>query len=233
MSAKPDLQAFLVRAVLDEDFRSDALAEPDRIFSDFNLTEAQKDVLRRRDKGMLALLGDVLRASAKTEMQAEADPPPKGRRPAVSFVPEATLLLRILSSAVDMGENKLHVSYSASLHVAPDGMDLREAAAQLPEATELPGKALPDVTMAIHITPEISVSDEGELEVSYSGALQNLSSQVSTTLAPGDAASLAPAAHSALEGVMAAPKEEQVGKILELIEALESDEAEKAEGEDG
>jgi hypothetical protein len=32
---------------------------------------------------------------------------------------------------------------------------------------------------------------------------------------------------------MAAPKEEQVGKILDLIEALELDKAEKAEGEDG
>jgi hypothetical protein len=36
MTAKTGLKAFLVRAVLDEDFRSLAIAEPDRAFADFD-----------------------------------------------------------------------------------------------------------------------------------------------------------------------------------------------------
>jgi len=175
VTAKPTLEAFLIRAVSDGDFRSEALAAPDRAFAGFDLTEAQKQVLRRRGEGVLALLDEALAAPGGDALRTTGEVRPKdGERPVVSFVPEATLLLRILSSAAEAGENELQVSYGASLHVAPDDSDLTEAAAQLPKTNELPGTALPDVTLAIHLTPEISLSEAGDLRVSFSAALRSL-----------------------------------------------------------
>jgi hypothetical protein len=222
MTAKPGLTAFLVRAVLDEDFRSQAIAEPDRAFADFDLTQAQMQVLRRRDEGMLALLGEALAAPGSDEAQTAGEgQPEKGNRPVLSFVPEATLLLRILSSAAEAGENKLHVSYGASLHVAPDETDLVEAAAQLPKSEGLPGTALPDVTMAIHITPEITLSEAGELRVSFSAALQSLAAQAPAPLRAGAGERPSAACRSAVAAIKAAPKEERREKLLDLMATLE------------
>jgi hypothetical protein len=222
MTAKPGLKAFLVRAVLDENFRSQAIAEPDRAFADFDLTQAQMQVLRRRDEGMLALLGEALAAPGSDEAQTAVEgQPEKGNRPVLSFVPEATLLLRILSSAAEAGENKLHVSYGASLHVAPDETDLVEAAAQLPKSEGLPGTALPDVTMAIHITPEITLSEAGELRVSFSAALQSLAALAPLRAGAGERPSAA--CRSAVAAIKAAPKEERREKLLDLMAALEEE----------
>lgn len=62
MSADRELDRFLQQVVLDPELRELARRDPDAAFEGFQLDPADRDVLRRQDPDVLALLGRVLRA---------------------------------------------------------------------------------------------------------------------------------------------------------------------------
>ena len=59
----PNAADYLIRAVLDDEFRRLALTSPEQAFAAFALTAEEQDFLRARDERMLALLGAAVRDS--------------------------------------------------------------------------------------------------------------------------------------------------------------------------
>ena len=125
------LEAYLVRVALDPEFRAVAIADPDRSFAGYELSDDEAASLRRRDNSVLELVGrvvrdqmglDSLRPTARPDPPSAPAPEPEPARvapPAGVALPEIGVMIRLAPYAEGTAGVDLQVSYAASLLSIP------------------------------------------------------------------------------------------------------------------
>lgn len=220
-----DLRAFLVRTVLDDAFRELARTDPDAAFEAYDLSPADREVIRERGPAMLRLLGEALEAGddavparpTPRAPPAEAAPvqSPKGdpRGTPVGLddeveplpeLPDAELLLRLRpqTHVDDQGDRK--ILHAASLHPWPptDGD---------------PGA----VAFHLRFTPTVGRGRDGRVQVAYAGSLQSVSPGAEPPPAePWGHRTDTEAVREATRGVRDADPDDRYQRLLELAAAI-------------
>jgi len=207
------LRRFLEKVVLDDSFCELAASDPDRAFEGFDLSDRHKEALRRRDHGLLVLLGEALLGAPPPptpDTPSTVPPEPPGPLPDLD---EARVVVRLLPQAHWDEAGALKLTYAASLHPWP------------PQPAE-PGT----LSFLLRVTPRAALARDGQLKVSYAASIQP---------APGSGADLpppvlgatptaasgpsvdSPEATRAAAAVRAAPPADRYQRLMELIEVLQ------------
>ena len=225
---------FLVRTVLDEEFRELALANPQRAFEGYELSEEEKDILRSRDHRLLGLLGEAVAhkgAPAEHQLQKEHTDP---TAPTLPSLPEVKLLLRLAPHVPQSPGSETNVSYAASLHSWPCEEELETDPDSDEQATGQPGAAVGEVRWIVRITPNVVESQEAGLTVAYTASIHPLMAdpnQVHPSVREPTQELASPpwnhhvestAAKTAARAALAADRGERYGKLLELVHALQT-----------
>jgi len=226
---------FLIRTVLDEAFRELAMADPQRAFEGYNLSEKEQEILRSRDDRLLGLLGEAAAyGEALVEHPAE-DEPSKTAASSLPTLPEVKLLLQLVPHSAQQRDSTSSVAYAASLHPWPGDHDSKRADAESGEHT---GKhndpALPGVAWIIRITPTVLDAQENGLKVAYSASIHPFGVGTEEEQPPTQEATQAlagspwnhqiesSAAKVAARAVRASDASRRYEKLLELIHALQT-----------
>ncbi|MBL7223157.1 MAG: hypothetical protein ISS72_04830, partial [Candidatus Brocadiae bacterium] len=163
---------FLIRTVLDEQFRELAVADPHRAFEGYDLSEREREILLARDGRLLGLLGEAI-----GQDEAPAEPPHSDVGAATSAsptpsLPEVKLLLRLTPFVAQDPQSGTKVSYEASLHPWPDDGDPKSGDARRGQKTEPDGDCPPtEIKWMVRVVPTIVGSQESGLVVSYSASI--------------------------------------------------------------
>ncbi len=228
------LADFLVRAVLDDEFRELAVADPQCAFDGYDLSEQEKEILTSRDSRLLGLLGDAMASGERVALQSSASEHVEASMPAVPSLPEVKLLLRLAPQLVETPKSGPQVAYAASLHPWPaddkpvSGFDTAEQADSDVEA------AGQELTWVIRMVPTVVGVGETQMEVSYSASIDRLMTDPGESQVPGGKAKQdsggAPwnhhvesvAAKTAAQSVRAADPDQRYAKLLDLVHALQT-----------
>ena len=225
------LAEFLIKSVLDTEFRELALSDPDGAFKGFDLSADVKDVLSSGDERVLSLLGRVLQHSG---------PPQHNQAPAGEHssepsafphqtLPEINLRLRLVPHAVSSPDNQLELNYSASLHPWTD--DPASWNQPVDDATD-PESVAAAVDWMIRIVPTLISLPGAEPKLAYSASMQppQVGVETAAPLGEGESSdSTAPpsryhgdslAARQAAAEVGQAEPDQRYSKLLELVSAL-------------
>jgi len=206
------LRRFLERVVLDDAFRDLVASEPDQAFEGFDLTDRHKEVLRRQDHELLALLGEALRDEPDAPIPGG---PPEQMSESANAVPElkeAQLVVRLKPYAHHDEQGSIQLTYAASLHPWP-----------APQAE--PGM----LSFLLRVTPRAVLAKDGQLNISYAAMIQPAPEPGADLPPPGRAAAPSsspnlpvdsPEALRAAEAVRAASPGDRYQRLLELIEAM-------------
>lgn len=225
---------FLIRTVLDETFRELALADPQRAFEEYDLSEEEKEILRVRDHRLLGLLGDAV-----APKEAPAEPPLEKEQtgavaPSLPGLPEVTLLLRLVPQVAPSSDSQPNVSYAASLHPWPCDEE-RITGPETAEGTEdRAGVAAEEVRWIIRIAPQVVASQDAGLTVAYAASIHPVTTDTDEARPPvvEPAPELASppwnhhvessAAKAAAEAVQNADPGKRFEKLLDLVHALQT-----------
>ena len=166
---------FLIRTVLDEAFRELAIADPQRAFEGYHLSDEEQEILRSRDFRLLGLLG-----MAAARGQAFVEPPLKRdssetAASSLPSLPEVRLLLRLVPRATQPPGSGSRIAYAASLRPwpgdhEPKGTDVGSGE----QAEEQNAGTLPEIAWIVRITPTVVGSQEAGLTVAYSASIHPL-----------------------------------------------------------
>lgn len=221
---------FLIRVVLDEAFREQALADPKSALEGFDVSEEEKEILCSRDHRVLGLLGNAVTQQTDDSGHPAQLTPTDLHADALPELPDVKLVLRLAPQASKEGA----VSYAASLQ--PWTADAKpttdpETDVQAPRAAgAVPG----EVAWIIRVVPTVVEAREDGLAVSYSASIQPFSSgpaddgesdppmTPATAGAPWNHHVESSAAKDAAKAVAAAEPDQRYGKLLELVHALQA-----------
>ncbi len=214
------------------ELRQRLVESPDEVFQDFDLTDDEKDILRRPDERLLALLGSALARQAKTKPEAaETAAEPVAVAQAVTL-PGLSLALTLAPYAsYENGEFK-GVNYTAWVSPLPAGADPASLPAP-PGASALPGMPMPPLHAAIQVNAVQMADASGRPVVALSASFRQ-SSNVAAPPPPqmaGDPEEppfgsdlRSEAVREAIAAVRAASKEERYGRIVDLLRVLRTGE---------
>ena len=221
---------FLIRVVLDEAFREQALTDPQSALEGFDVTEREKEILCSRDDRLLGLLGHAITQRGDGVERTSPLAPTDLDKDMLPALADVKLVLRLAPQASEEGT----VSYAASLHPwtadakpTPDSETDEHAAVA---ADTAPG----EVAWIIRVVPTVVESREDGLAVSYSASIQPLSSgpgddgesdspmTSATAGAPWNHHIESSAAKDAAKAVAAAEPDQRYRKLLELVHALQT-----------
>ncbi|MBN2562713.1 MAG: hypothetical protein JXQ75_17445 [Phycisphaerae bacterium] len=227
---------FLIRAVLDEPFRELALADPQRAFVGYDLSEEEQEILRSRDGRLLGLLGKaVAYAKALVEHPAKGDLS-EATESSLPSLPEVNLLLRLDPRATQRPGSALDVAYAATLAPWPGGDHERKTTdAENGEQTEQHSNDTPPkIAWIIRITPTVVDSLETGLKVAYHASIRPFAvgadGKQPSAKGPTQASATSPwrhdvessAAKAAAQAVRASDAGRRYEKLLELIRVLQA-----------
>src|SRR5262249_8309427 len=135
---KPKIDQLLIQSALQPALCRHLLEAPDEVFPDFELTEEEKDILRRPDSRLLPLLGAAL--ALQTEMGSPPEAPVKESlaRAETRMLPDALLALTVVPCAVQQNGQFQGLAYGVSVSPLPESGD----PAALPLPAGLPGQPL-------------------------------------------------------------------------------------------
>ena len=111
---------FLIRTVLDEQFRELAVADPHRAFEGYDLSDREREILLARDGRLLGLLGQAMGQDEPSVEPPDGDVGAATSASPTPGLPEVKLLLRLTPFVAQDPESGQKVSYEASLHPWPD-----------------------------------------------------------------------------------------------------------------
>ncbi|MBT3222409.1 MAG: hypothetical protein HN348_25330 [Proteobacteria bacterium] len=136
-----EIRKFLVRVLLDDGFRQLLANTPEEAFAEYTLTGEQKEILRRQDEAMLALIGAAVHETQTNEAapipipaqpsqkeEPAARPAPQPSLPPPPDLPEVSFGIRIVPQTRYAPDGSLHVTYAASIHTIQPGADAQPAA---------------------------------------------------------------------------------------------------------
>lgn len=222
----PGIDQLLIQSALDAELRRRLRESPDEVFQEFDLTEEERDVLRRPDHRLLPLLGAALTRQARP-----SDP---DRAPEVSSegaAPHAVIQARTLSDLslalavvpcvrAEDGQ-ATGISYAVWVNPLAEGVD--PSSLPPPSGASLPGQPLAPLHVVLKISA-IQLPDAGGWpQVGLSASLRQ-SSNIAGPPLPGSAgapesAPQSDAVRAAVAAVRAALPEERYGKLIALIRA--------------
>ncbi len=221
---------FLVRVVLDEAFREQALADPKSALKGFDVSEEEKEILCRRDHRVLGLLGNAVTLQAEGGGHPAQLTPTESDTDTLPELADVKLVLRLAPQASKEGA----VSYAASLHPWTDDEKPPQDVGTAEQAGGAAGTAPGDVAWIIQVVPTVVKSGEDGLTVSYSASIQPFLSgsandgetgppmTSATAGAPWNHHLESTAAKHAAKAVAVAEPDQRYQKLLELVHALQT-----------
>jgi hypothetical protein len=227
---KPGIDQLLVAAALDADLRRQLLESPEEAFRGFDLTEEEKDLLRRPDHRLLSLLGTALAherpSSAPAPPAAAAAPQPHAVVEAPTM-PDVSLVLTLVPCA-QYENGRLHkINYAVWVNPLPAGGD--PASITPPQGSVFPGQPLTPLHAVIQVSPLQMQDAAGNPLIGLSAALRK-SSNVTAPAPPESAGrpygSLfgndlrSEDVQRVVAAVRSAPTGQKYDRLIDLIHAL-------------
>lgn len=222
---KPNIDELLIQSALQPDLCRRLLEAPDEVFRDFELTEEEKDILRRPDGRLLPLLGAAL--AQQTEMGSPAEAPVKESLAQVETrtLPDALLALTVVPCVVQENGQFQGLAYAVSVSPLPESGD----PAGLPLPAELPGQPLAPLYAVIQISAVLSQDTAGGLQAGLWASFRR-STNVAAPPPPemaGDPSSPpfgtridAAEVESAAAAVLNASRDDRYDKLVDLLRAV-------------
>jgi precorrin-3B methylase len=166
---KPGIDRLLIESALQPDLRRRLVDSPEEVFPEFDLTEEQRDILRKRDDRLLELLGAALARQAAAGPPAPPAPQPSPPAPQARQLPDLRLALTVVPVAQEQA-GKLHsLSFAAWVNPLPEGTD--PAGLAPPEGTVLPGQPLAPLRAVVHVCAQLLADAGGGPQVGLTASL--------------------------------------------------------------
>jgi len=230
--SKPGIDQFLIESALRPELRRLLLESPDEVFRDFDLSEEEKDILRRPDERLLPLLG----AALARQMESSG---PLGEAPSVSPAPPALIEARPLPDTwlaltvvpcAHREEGRLKgFSYVVWANPIPEGGD--PATLPPPASVVFPGQPLAPLYAVIQLSAVQTHDALGNPQVGLWASFRQ-SSNVAAPPPPETAADPmaspfgsrldAPQVQAAVAAVRGASSEERYNRLIDLMRVLRS-----------
>jgi len=229
---KPGIDQLLIESALQPELRRRLLESPDEVFGDFDLSEEEKEILRRPDHRLLPLLG----AALARQMESSG---PLGEASSVSPAPPALIEARTLPDTwlaltivpcAQFEEGHLKgISYVVWANPIPEGGD--PATLPPPAGVVLPGQPLAPLYAVIQLSAVQTQDAAGNPQVGLWASLR----QSSNVAAPppletaGDPEASpfgshldSPQVQAAVAAVRAASSGERYNRLIDLMRVLRS-----------
>jgi hypothetical protein len=228
--SKPGIDRLLIASALDADLRRRLLESPDETFRDFDLTEVEKDLLRRPDHRLLPLLGAALAHqtdSRAPEPKASTAVPQPHAVVRARTLPDISLALTLVPCAQYENGRLNTIAYAVWVNPLPQGAD--PASLPPPQGAVLPGQPLAPLHAVIQVSAVQTEDAAGGPQVALSASLRQ-SANVAAPPPPeaagrpgaspfgSDLAS--DAARAAVAAVRSAPIGQRYGRLIDLMHAL-------------
>jgi hypothetical protein len=227
---KPGIDQLLIESALQPELRRRLLESPDEVFTDFDLSEGEKEILRRPDHRLLPLLG----AALARQMESSG---PLGETPSVSpappaliearTLPDAWLALTIVPCAQREEGHLKGISYVVWTNPIPEGGD--PATLPPPAGVVFPGQPLAPLYAVIQLSAVETQDAAGNPQVGLWASLAQ-SSNVAAPPPPETAGNPAvppfasdlrsEAVRVAVAEVRGAPAAERHDRLLHLMRTL-------------
>jgi hypothetical protein len=213
----PGISQLLIDSALDPDLRRRVLESPDEVFPHFDLSEEEKDVLRRPDHRLMQYLGAAL-GQKTTAAPVAASPAPHAVIQA-AMLPDIAMVLTVVPCARYENEQLQSISYAVWVNPLPSGVD--PAALPPPPGASIPGTALTPLHAVIQLNAIQLQDAEGKPQVGLSASFRQSTNMVAPTLqeSPRQSEALAAAANA----VKAAAAGARYSKLLDLIHTLQAE----------
>jgi len=229
---KPGIDQLLIESALQPELRRRLLESPDEVFRDFDLSEEEKEILRRPDHRLLPLLG----AALARQMESSG---PLGEAPSVSPAPPAPIEARTLPDTwlaltvvpcAHREERRLKgISYVVWANPIPEGGD--PATLPPPAGVVLPGQPLAPLYAVIQLSAVQTQDAAGNPQVGLWASLGQ-SSNIAAPPPPetaGDPKASpfgsrldSPQVQAAVAAVRGASSEERYNLLIDLMRVLRS-----------
>jgi len=229
--SKPGVSQLLIASAMDADLCRRLLESPEETFQDFDLTEEEKELLRRPDRRMLHLFGVAL------AQQRELSP---GNAQAVSIaapqphavveartLPAISLALTLVPCAQYENGQLSTFAYAVWVNPLAEGTD--PAALPIPQGAALPGQPLTPLHAVIQVSAVQLPDQDGKPQVGLSASLRR---STNVTAPPPPESAGRPGTppfgsdlgdievQSAVTAVRNASGEDRYDRLIELIHAL-------------
>jgi len=229
---KPGIDQLLIESALQPELRRRLLESPDEVFRDFDLSDEEKEILRRPDHRLLPLLG----AALARQMESTG---PLGEAPSISPAPPAlveahplpdTWLALTVVPCAHREEGRLDgISYVVWTSSIPEGGD--PATLPPPAGVVFPGQPLAPLYAVIQLSAVQTQDAAGNPQVGLWASLGQ-SSNVAAPPPPetaGDPEASpfgsrldAPQVQAAVAAVREASSDERRNRLIDLMRVLRS-----------
>ena len=229
---KPGIDELLIESALEPDVCRRLLESPDEVFRNFDLTEEEKDALRRPDHRLLPLLGTALARQMESpgpsgEAPSDASAPPSQIE--ARTLPDTWMALTVVPCALHENGRFKGITYAVWVNPLPEGGD--PASLPPPAGAVLPGQPLAPLYAVIRLSAVQSQDAAGNPQVGLWASLRR-SSNVAAPPPPETAGEpvASPFAspldsgpvQAAVAAVRQASREERYGRLIELMRVLRS-----------
>ncbi|HEX3742663.1 MAG TPA: SAM-dependent methyltransferase [Bryobacteraceae bacterium] len=170
-SPKPGIDDLLVRSALDAELRRRFLESPEAVLLEFDLSEEEKDILRKRDHRILELLGAALgrqRVAAVPAAQ-EAEATPFAVQTESHMLPDLRLAVTVVPCVVGKEGEPRSLTFAAWANPLEAGTD--PATLPAPRSADLPGQPLAPLHVVLQISGQQLPSADGMPNVGLSASL--------------------------------------------------------------
>ena len=229
---KPGVDQLLIESALQPDLRRRLLESPDEVFRDFDLTEEEKDILRRPDHRLLQLLGATLvRQMESAGPLAEAPPsaPTPPARVEARALPDTLMALTVVPCALYENGQFKGIKYVVWANPMPEGGD--PASLPPPAGVVLPGRPLAPLFAVIQLSAVQSQDAAGNPQVGLWAWFRRPSNIIAPP--PPETAGVAGASpfgsrldseqvQAAVAAVRKAPREERYDRLIDLMRVRRS-----------
>ncbi len=233
--SKPGIDRLLIASALDADLRRRLLESPEEAFQDFDLSEEEKELLRRPDHRLLRLLGAAL--AHETEFRG---PEPKAFSAATQphavvrarTLPDISLALTLVPCAQYKNGRLNTIAYAVWVNPLPQGAD--PASLPPPQGAALPGQPLAPLHAVIQVCAVQTEVAAGGPQVNLSASRRQSSNDAA---APPPETAGRPAAtpvgsdlrsdavRAPEAAVRSAPSGQRCGRLIDMMHALGGGEA--------
>jgi hypothetical protein len=229
--SKPGISQLLIASAMDADLCRLLLESPEETFQDFDLSEDEKELLRRPDQRMLHLFGVALAqqrelSSSDAQQVPVASPQPHAVVEARTL-PGISLALTLVPCAQYADGQLSTFAYAVWVNPLAPGTD--PAALPIPQGAALPGQPLTPLHAVIQVSAVQLPDQDGKPQVGLSASLRQ-SSNVTAPPPPESAGN--PGAppfgsdigsaevQAAVAAVRNASGEDRYDRLIELMHAL-------------
>jgi hypothetical protein len=179
--SKPGVSQLLIASALDADLCRRLLESPEETFQDFDLTEDERDLLRRPDQRMLRLFGVAL---AQQREVSSSDKSSAAQRVSVAApqphavveartLPGISLALTLVPCAQYQNGQLSAFAYAVWVNPLAEGTD--PAALPIPQGAALPGQPLTPLHAVIQVSAVQLPDQDGKPQVGLTASLRQSS----------------------------------------------------------